>query len=376
MNSDIASPSTQSPAPAAANRSATALLLPAAHGEQAGRALAGAALITLVFAAWAAHLGPVAEWTLRELRVLPALSVLLLSTFVALFIQGGRLSARMLVCSGLAAATLLLVIQYVHRPVSVWIDSTPIVETPASADEHAQPQNESNENPPPVEPASAKPVPSHTIPAEWLRFELAIFAAVLLGTWLGRGLSTPGQFVAFVMCSAAGNIWLNTPMPTAINLAQAVPEAAGACHPLSLLRIPWPPQIGQIGVAPALTEILCFSAVLEAARMLRYHTVSIVFGAIAGFCGGSFLALDPPAWPALPSLMCGVGTLVATWPDLKMKAHDAVRALLIGVTLMAALLGLSVLRRKIAPQPEPVPENQNYPGTAINKSVPVPFGRG
>src|SRR3954464_10155222 len=158
MNSQAASPSTQTPASAATNRSTTALLLPAAHGEQAGRALAGAALIALVFAAWAVHLGPVAEWSLRELRVLPALSVLLLSTFVALFIQGGRLSARILVCSGLAAASLLLVIQYVHRPVSAWMDSMPLVETPAVTEEHAQPHTESNENPPPSDvPATAKP---------------------------------------------------------------------------------------------------------------------------------------------------------------------------------------------------------------------------
>lgn len=347
---------------------AAALTIPSPLGEQAGRVLAGVALITIVFAAWAVHLGTVAEWTMRELRVLPTLSVFALCTLVTLVVQGGRLSNRSLLYGGLSAAIFLLAIQYVHHPNTVWIDPAPIVEPPASTDEHAA--GESGESPlRPAELPVYKPAVPRSIGTEWVRFELAIFAAVLLGAWLGRGVSNSGQFVAFVMCAAAGNIWLNTPLPSGMNPAHAVPEAAGVTHPLSLLRIPWPPQIGLIGLSPSVTEILCFSAVLEAARQQRFHVVSIVFGAFAGFCGGSFLALDPPAWPALPSLMCGVGTLVAGWPDLKMKAHDAVRALLIGVTLMVALLGLAVLRRKLAPPPEVVPEPTNYPGTTLKKGL-------
>jgi len=337
------------------------LVAPAPWGEQAGRALAAAALATFVFAAWATQLDSIAQWHSRELRVLPTLSIFLLCALGALMVQGGRLSARMLLAGGFSAAILMLAIQSIHRTSAAWIES-PVVTEPAETDAESHPSSESSGVTAVLAPEIPvrPPAPKNNVVTEWLRFELAIFAAILLGTWLGRGVLNSGQFVAFVLCATAGNIWLNTPMPGTL---LAVPEAAGSGHALSLLRIPWPPQVGLIGLSPSLTEVLCFSAVLEASRNLKFHVVSILFGAFSGFCGGAFLALDPPAWPALPALMCGVGTLIASWPDLKMKAHDAVRALLIGVTLMTVLLGLTVLRKKLTPPPEPVPETTQYPGT-------------
>lgn len=341
--------------------------------EQAGRIVSSAALITLVFTAWATHLNAVAEWNARELRVLPALSIFILCALVALFVQRGGLSKHVLLAGGLASSMLLLGIQHIHSRNATWMDAASGIESPAIADTDSSTLSEQhiqNESPVKVKQQPAEnPIRvsarSANICTEWLRFELAVFAAILLGSWLGRGLENSGHFVAFVLCATVGNIWLNTPQVVTSNFPLAVPEAAGAGHPLSLLRIPWPPHIGQIGLSPLLTEILCFSAVLEAAHNMRFHIASILFGTFAGYCGGSFFALDPPTWPALPALLCGLGTLVASWPDLKIKATDAVRALLVGVTLMAALLGLTLLRRRISPPPEPPPETIHYPGTAF-----------
>jgi hypothetical protein len=340
----------------------TALPLPAPRGEQTGRVVAALAITAFVFAAWGVHLEEISQWHARELRVLPALSTMVLIAFTAMIVQGGRMTARVLMGCGLSALFLLVLLHYFSPTKPEWINVVTVNESQEiETDIHTDAEGSGVmviEAPAPP-PRSSKP--NRNIVTEWIRFELAIFTAILLGTWLGRGLKNSGDFIGFVLCATAGNIWINTPMA---GTQLAIPETAGHAHFLFLLRMPWPPQVGLIGMSPSLTEVLCFCAILEAARNLNFHSLSIVFGALSGFCGGAFLSLDPPSWPALPALLCGIGTLVASWPDLKMKAHDAVRALLIGVTLMTLLLALTLARRKLAPQPEPTQEPVHYPGTA------------
>src|SRR5207247_274501 len=97
-----------------------------------------------------------------------------------------------------------------------------------------------------------------------------------------------------------------------------VPESVDPTHPISLLRMPWPPRFSYLGLSPAFTDVLVLGAIIEAARTLRFHLLSLLLGALAGYCAASFLALEPwPAWPALSMALFSCGVLAGCWPDLK-----------------------------------------------------------
>jgi hypothetical protein len=191
-----------------------------------------------------------------------------------------------------------------------------------------------------------------------LRFQASLFAAVLLGTWLGRRVETSGELVVLLFCAIAGDVWLNT---------FRVPESVDPTHPLRLLRLPWPPAVGQLGLSPAFTDLLFLSATLEAGRALRLPTLSVVLGAVSGYCAGSFLGLEPwpawqtwPGWPALSMALFTSGVLLGCWPELKCKARDAGRALLLGALLLAALLAVASVQRMLSPAPEPPSSPARY----------------
>jgi len=55
---------------------------------------------------------------------------------------------------------------------------------------------------------------------------------------------------------------------------------------------PWPaPAPGRTLIS--LVELAALAAILEAARQMRLHRLSIVLGSAAGFCGGAFLRWNP-----------------------------------------------------------------------------------
>lgn len=312
------------PGPAAPGR-------PAPWAEFAGRLLVCACLATLLYALWSPRLEGASAWLAKELRVLPRMTVFVLAVLVALVVQGARATRGVLLTGGALAA----LAAFCLLP---WAELWTI---PARGNDSAA----SDASPARNVMLLAGPV------LQLLRFQASLFAAVLLGTWLGRRIETSGELVVLLFCAIAGDVWLST---------FRVPESVDPTHPLRLLRLPWPPSVGQLGLSPAFTDLLFLSATLEAGRALRLHTLSVVFGAMSGYCAGSFLGLDPwpawqtwPAWPALSMAMFTSGVIIGCWPELKCKARDMARALLLGALLLAALLAMASVQRMLSPTPEP-----------------------
>ncbi|MGD0091089.1 MAG: hypothetical protein ABSE73_14320 [Planctomycetota bacterium] len=320
---------------------------PAGSAELAGRLVIAGCLAALLYALWFPGLEGAAAWTAKELRVLPRLSVFALGALTALLVQGARPGRRFLLGGGLlAAAASVWWLQWAESgalPVGRPNDAASTLgslEAAGSGAAHALM-------------LSAGPV------VQLLRFEAALLSAVLLGTWLGRGIQSSPQLVAMLFCAIAGDVWLNT---------FHVAETAGPDHPLRLLRLPWPPALGHLSLSPAFSDLLFLSATLEAAGRLRFHTLAVVLGAAAGYCAGSFLGLVPrPSLPALSMAMLSSGVLVGCWPDLKCSAREAGRAVLLAAVLMAALLAIAALQRMLtpAPQPQPGPARSRFVACAL-----------
>ncbi|MCY3023528.1 MAG: hypothetical protein NTW87_31495 [Planctomycetota bacterium] len=321
---------------------APALPLPPARApEFVGRLVICISLAALLYALWSPRLEAAAAWTDKELRVLPRMSVFVLGALVALILQGARPSGRALLGLGLlAAASALGLLPWAE----LWGMPAAAPDGELAAD-------------------SARCASDGGVGAgrlmllagpclQWLRFEVSFFSALLLGTWLGRGIRSSSQLVMLLLCAVAGDVWLST---------FHVPESAAATNPLRLLRLPWPPVVGHLGLSPAFTDLLILSATVEAGRNLQFHMLSVVLGAVAGYSAASFLALEPwPAWPALSMLMLTSGVLVACWPDLKCSARDMGRALLAGAVVLAALLAIASLHRALHPVPEPPANPARY----------------
>lgn len=313
---------------------------PARVSEFIGRLVIGASLAALLYALWSSRLDSAVSWTAKELRVLPRMSVFVLAALMAMIIQGGRPRQSLLLGTGLlalAGAVLLL-------PLSqVWSYPTPVDQFSLMAKGSADAAV--------ALAANADSFVAGTV-MQVMRMELSLLAALLLGTWLGRDIRSSFHFLTLLCLASVGDIWMSL---------FRVPEMAGATQVLSLMRLPWPVQAGQLAQSPAFTDVLVLTAVIEAARTLRFHMLSLVLGAVAGYCAGSFLALEPwPAWPMLSMLMLGSGVLVGCWPDLKCKVNDVAWALVISVLLMVTLVAFSALHRKLHPRPEPRPDAARY----------------
>jgi hypothetical protein len=298
--------------------------------ELAGRFIVAFSLAALVFALWTCTFDAGAGWAAREARVFPRVTVFILSALVALIVQGAAPSRGLLLVLGAGAVSGSVILLAIGPPAA----GTEDLNAGSAAGRRVL--------------VAMEPL------LNLLRFEFSLFGAVLLGLCLGRDVTRPVHLIALLLCAAVGDIWLSS---------SGVIESVAAGHPLRLLRVPFPPPAGALFLAPAFTDILFFSAVLAAARNLRVHALSIVLGAVSGYAAGSFLALGPWAgWPALSMLLVASGVLIAAWPELKVSLRDALKAGLIAVLLLAFLIGMSMLRRKLAPRhaPEPAPEGHRY----------------
>lgn len=326
--------------------------LPRAQADKAeliGRLVIAVSLAALLYALWTSRLEEAAGWTAKELRVLPRMSVFVLGALMALVLQGAHPGRLLLLGGGLLAAA----------AGAWWVQLGELWELHAAAPQGAAlavlaPEEVSGSSATRGIMFQAGPV------LQLLRFEASIFSAVLLGTGLGRWVQSSPQLIAVLFCAIAGDVWLN---------AFHVPETIGPDNPLCLLRLPWPPALGHLGLSPAFTDLLVLSATLEAARHLGFHMLSVVLGVVSGYCAGSFLGLDPwPSWPALSMVMFTSGVLVGCWPDLKCKARDAGKALLVAALLMAVLLAITSLQRILAPlpQPRPAPARQLFVAATVS----------
>ena len=279
--------------------------------DLAPHAFLALAFVALWYALWTCFQDRVCLWTARELCVLPRFSAFWLAAHVALLVQSARPSRRLLSITGWSLAGL-----------SLWL----LAFVPAQSWPGA------------LVPKVAEP------PAfQLLRLEAALLAAVALGTALGRGLREGPTFVTLIFCAAAGDLWLRT---------FQVAESAQRTEVLSLLLLPWPDFLSQLGPAPAWTDVVLVSAFLEGARGLGCPSRGALWSACAGYASGAFLALSPaPEWPAMAMAMCGSGLLLGCWPELKCRRRDFAHASLVGAALLALLLAITLLHRKLHPEP-------------------------
>ncbi|MFH0937773.1 MAG: hypothetical protein V1899_00580 [Planctomycetota bacterium] len=280
--------------------------------ETIGRAVIAGSLVALAYALWTPNLETAATWTEKELLVLPRMTVFGLAGLIALILQGARPNGKMLAWFGFGMLALNI---WLLRWVNFRIETS----------------------------FQLHPTPIADVVMNLLRFELAIMAAVVLGIWLGQKIRTPAHFITLLLCAIAGDVWVT---------GFGVPESVDPTHVLSLLRMPWPPDTGHLGACPAFMDLLVLSAIIEAVRALRLHLSVVIMGALAGYCGAAFLALEPwPACPWLSMFMCSCGVLISCWPDLKCTFYNVGVAILISASLLALLWALSAMRSKLYPPP-------------------------
>jgi len=278
---------------------------PACAAEISGRAALALALIALAFALCALREPPGENAGALEGLMLPRMGAFVLAALVAGLIQGARLKNLVLLAGALLATLSAFILQ----------------------------------TDPPGDGAALR------LAHDLGLLETSLLAAVLWGTWLGRGLSGPGHLLAVVLCASAGDAW--------INLSQ-VPQSVGETHPLRLLRLGWPPGVGALGAAPSLLDMLFLSLYLEAARRLRFHMLSVVLGALAGYAAASLLSLATlRVMLALP--LVGLGVLLGAWPEFRCTGKEVLLAFALAVALFLALKGFGYLRQQLHPEPVPRP---------------------
>jgi len=321
---------------------------PARAAEAAARWVFAAALCALIYALWAPHLELAATWTEKFVRVLPRMSVFAAAALAALIVQGGRPGSKLLLIGG----GMLLLVQILLLPLADLTQPLPnpspggIARMRTEAADPLRPYAETLQS---AYSSGARDLLLAGAFMDLFRFELSVLSAVLLGTWLGNGLKTGGHFLTLLLCAISGDVWLSY---------FRVPETAGTQNVLSLLRVPWPPALGLMGLSPAWTDLLFLSAIVAAARRLGFHMLSVVLGAVAGYCGASFLALGPwPAWPALSMSMCASGILMGSWPDLKCSWRESAKAVVIAGALFIVLMGSALVQKRMSPPPEIRDEN-------------------
>ncbi|HYG77847.1 MAG TPA: hypothetical protein VEK08_22770 [Planctomycetota bacterium] len=301
---------------------------PARSADFIGRLIIAMSVVALLFAFWEPRLGQAAEWTAKELRILPRLSVFVVAGLFTLILQGARPARIVLLLLG--AASLLTSFLLLPSVESSGFSQTELLN--------------------PVRPSGSVSPAGYTMMAAGhflalLRLELAVTSALLLGMWLGRDIKNGSQMLSLLLCAIVGDVWLSL---------EHVTENAPASHALSLLRLPWPPPTGHLGLSPAWTDLLFLGATLEAASRLKLHTLSVVLGAVSGYCAAGFLALEPwPAWPFLTMMMFSSGVMVASWPDMEFKFDEVLRGFILATALLMFLIGLTAIQRRLSPQPEP-----------------------
>ena len=293
---------------AAPDTPSEAACLPARGMELAGRLALGASLVAILYVLWTPYLETAASAPGKILPILPRLCVFSLAALIALLLRPAHPGNRLL---GLAGVGLLVF----HLGLLRWLDAAAAAALWRSA-----------------------PFAGQVVAC--LRFELSVLAAVMLGIWLGRGVHKPQHFLALLTCAAAGDIWAST---------FQVAECAGGPPALSLLRAPWPPAAGHLGVSPGFLDLVVLAAIIEGAHNLRQPIFLVVAGAVSGYCGASFLALA--GWPALSMSLCGCGVVLGCWPGLKCSRSQVANAFLLGAALLAILLALTTLRHKLHPPP-------------------------
>lgn len=309
---------------------------PARAADWLGRLIIAGSLAALLFALWSPRLESANTWNDKEIRVLPRLSVYVLGALCALFLQGARPSRRMLFTLGTLAGIGAICMLPAYTSADQ-ISPAARLAYGFTAPEGAHPAAPEAYS---AQMRLAGPV------VTLLRFELSLFAALLLGMWLGRDIRTGAHFLALLLCAVIGDAWF-------LSRCRAA-ESVDATHVLSLLRLPWPPPLAFFGPVPAFTDILILSAALEGARTLKFHTLSVVLGAVAGYAAASFLALDPwPAWTWLSMILVSIGMLAGCWPDLNCDSTELGKVLLVSALLMLVLVLLTMLHIKLHPTPEP-----------------------
>jgi len=312
---------------------------PPAFGETLGRLLLALGLIAFAFCFWLAYVEEAGEWSSHLLRVVPRLSIFVLSALVALILIGAR--ERTGVLFGLGAtlvcgATLLLGFDFVVPMPRGFApgESSVLLHWLGYADELR---------------VLAEPL------LLFLVLLGQVLGAVLLGLVLGRQIDTGDALVALILTASAGDMWLNT---------FRVPDAPGM-PALQVLRICWPPAAGEVSAGPLLSDLVVLAAALECAGRLRLHGLALAGGAVSGFLAASFLALEP--WPGLGGmslLVWGCGMLIACWPDLQATPRGLRRALLLGGLLLSLLLGMALLQRSVSPRLERPTHPLRYHGAA------------
>jgi hypothetical protein len=278
-------------------------------------AIAGS-ICAILYAVWAPHMRDAAMWNKHELRVLPRMCVFVLAALMAMIIQGAKPRVAFL----LGSTALLGVL-------SVWL----LFESDAGGLLYGKA----------LSPAMVLVAPQ----VQLLGFMSLLLCAIFLGTALGRQLTTSLHFVTFILCAAAGDIWLNN---------RQVVDSVDSSNVLRLLRLPWPVQAGKLAVSPAFTDILTLAAIIEAGRNMKLHVLSVVLGAVAGYCAGSFLAVSALNWIALSMVMFSSGVLIGCWPDLRCTYLDIAKAVTISVLLFAILIGISKLHAKLNTPDKPI----------------------
>jgi hypothetical protein len=178
------------------------------------------------------------------------------------------------------------------------------------------------------------------------RLESSLLAAVCLGTWLARGIRTPGELLTVVLCAAAGDAWFTV---------RHVPESVPPGHVVGWLRLAWPPGVGNVPLAPAFTDLVFCAVYMEVARGLGFRRSAVGAGALAGYAVASSLALlFGEMMPALP--LVGLGVLSGAWPSVRCTPLEVLKALLAALVLFGVLLGAGLLRRTLYPQPKVRPD--------------------
>jgi hypothetical protein len=179
-----------------------------------------------------------------------------------------------------------------------------------------------------------------------MHLECSILAAVLLGSWLARGLRGPADLLAVVLCAAAADAWLTV---------MRVPESVSELNPLRWLRLPWPSAGPARRLAPVFTDLIFCALYLEAARVLGFRKAAVALGALAGYTLATMLSVM--AGQVLPSLpLVGLGALLGAWPPFRCSTTEVLKAVALASLLFALLLGLSGLRRVLHPPVKPRPD--------------------
>lgn len=303
-----------------------AAVLKPTQGQFAGRLALSAGVIALAFAVWMVSLPSAANWIGVFGRLAPRMSVFGLGLFTALALQGARVKTRTLGICALLAVCAMLALQR-------WANLFEVIRAYPDAIEVAggRPRDWSSAGGNVYIHARTQMLgPGAALLL--MRLECALFAAVFLGTWMGRGVWRAWHFMTLLFFAAACDVWLN---------GLHVLDELDPSDPLAALRLPFVPGVGRITPAPAFTDILFVSAAFEASRLFRMHIFWLVLGAAMGyFSGGMLFQLVPML--SMPLLAAGM--IVAAWPDMKLDQNSVGKAMLALALLILALAGLRLAR--------------------------------